>query len=33
VDTVGRYVADGIRYLQSVGISTAWTPPDIQASK
>jgi histidinol-phosphatase (PHP family) len=29
VDTVGRHVADGIRYLQSVGISTAWTMPGI----
>ena len=32
VDTVGRHVADGIRYLQSLGISTSWTPPRIQAS-
>ena len=27
VDTVGRHLADGIRYLQSIRISTAWTPP------
>jgi histidinol-phosphatase (PHP family) len=27
VDTVGRHIAEGIRYLQSVGISTSWTPP------
>jgi histidinol-phosphatase (PHP family) len=27
VDTVGRHVTDGIRHLQSIGISTAWTPP------
>jgi histidinol-phosphatase (PHP family) len=27
VDTVGRHVADGIRYLQSLGISTIWTRP------
>ena len=32
IDTVGRHVADGIRYLQSLGISTAWTRPGIQAS-
>lgn len=29
VDTVGRHVADGIRYLQALGISTAWNPPVI----
>jgi histidinol-phosphatase (PHP family) len=29
VDTVGRHVADGIRYLRSLGISTAWTIPGI----
>lgn len=29
MDTVGRHVADGIRYLQSLGFSTAWTPPRI----
>jgi len=27
VDTVGRHLADGIRYLQSLGITTAWTTP------
>jgi histidinol-phosphatase (PHP family) len=32
VDTVGRHVADGIRYLQSLGITTTWTRPRIQTS-
>jgi histidinol-phosphatase (PHP family) len=27
VETVGRHVADGIQYLQSLGISTDWTTP------
>jgi histidinol-phosphatase (PHP family) len=32
VDTVGRHIADGIRYLQSMGMTTVWTPPVIQES-
>lgn len=33
VDTVGRHLEEGIRYLQSMGISTDWAPPRMAEEK